>query len=466
MQGNDTERDDPAALTRRLGLVSTTAIIVAEVIGAGIFLTPARMARSLGSPFWLLAVWLAMAVITMSGAVCYGGLAARFPEAGGGYVYLREAFGPRVGFLYGWMSALITDPGLTALFAVGMAGSLKDVAGLSSISVRAIAVVAIASVAVVNIAGVRTGATLLRGLTALKLLLLALIVVRGLGFGRGDWSNLLPLVARRPGSEPLPQALEGGLIAAFFSFGGWWDAGKLAGETRDPRRTIPRALALGVVIVTAVYVLISLAFLYLVPTEKIESDQAFASLAGAALFGAAGGQVFAVVVATVILGSLAAMIMAAPRVYYAMARDGLFPIALAAIHPRFETPARAIVLQAALASLLVVAGTFEQILAYFFFVTIAFLALTVAGVFVLDRRREGERLGPLIPGYPLTPLVFLLPIAMLLVTLALRSPMQSSLGLLVVLLGLPAYQVALRSGALKIAGRPGSIAEPSVDLGI
>ena len=329
-------------LRRRLGLGSATAIVVGEVIGVGIFLTPAGMARSLGSPFWLLAVWLAMAAITMAGALCFGGLAARFPEAGGGYVYLREAFGPRVAFLFGWMSLLVTDPGLTALFAVGMAAGLKAAFGISPWGVKAFAVGAIAVLAAVNIAGLRRGATLLRGLTALKLALLALIVVWGFGRGRGDWSNLVPLVARRPGSDPLAPALVGGLIAAFFSFGGWWDASKLAGEARDPGRTIPRALALGVGIVTAVYILISLAFLYLVPTDQIDSDQAFAALAGKALFGSAGGKVFALVVVAAVLGSLTAIIMAAPRVYYAMARDGLFPHALAAVHPRFETPARAI----------------------------------------------------------------------------------------------------------------------------
>jgi APA family basic amino acid/polyamine antiporter len=432
-------------LERRLGLGSATAVVVGEVIGIGIFLTPAGMARSLGSPAWLLAVWLTMGLVTVAGALCFGALAARFPEAGGSYVYLREAFGPRPAFLYGWMSLLVTDPGLTALFATGMAGAFGDAVGLGPWGVKAVAVGSILAVAAVNAAGVTLGAVLLRGLAGLKLGLLGLIVVWGVGLGRGDWSNLLPLVAQRPGSDPLPKALAGAMVLAFFSFAGWWDLNKLAGEVRDPRRVLPRALVLGMAAVTAVYVVITLAFLYLVPTSRIGSGQGFAALAGEALFGRTGGVVFSSVVAVVVLGNLAAIVMAAPRVYYAMARDGLFPPALAALHPRTGAPARATAVQAVLASALVATGTFEQILAYFFFVTVAFLVLTVAGVYVLDRRPAGGEAGPVrVPGYPVTPLAFLVPTAALLVLLAADDPWHALLGLAVVLMGFAFYRVARR----------------------
>jgi len=457
-EGRVTDGADGGGLRRRLGLGSAAAVVVGEVIGIGIFLTPAGMARSLGSPAWLLAVWLAMGCVTVAGALCFGALAARFPEAGGSYVYLREAYGPRPAFLFGWMSLLVTDPGLTALFAAGMAGALGDAFGFAPGVVKAVAVGAIVALACVNAAGVAVGGGLMRGLTGLKLALLALIVVWGFACGRGDWSNLVPLVAQRPGSDPLPKALTGALIAAFFSFGGWWDLNKLAGEVRDPARTMPRALVLGMGAVTAVYVLISLVFFYLVPTARITSDRAFAALAGSALFGPSGGVVFASVVAFAVFGSLAAIVMAAPRVYYAMARDGLFPPALAAVHPRTGAPVRATAVQAVLASALVVTGTFDQILAYFFFVTVAFLALTVAGVYALGRDPAGRR----VPGYPVTPLIFLVPIVVLLALLAAGDPWRALLGTGVVALGLPAYRVVSRRN--RNAG--GSPTTPAADANV
>ncbi len=424
-------------LQRRLGLASAVAVIVGEVIGIGIFLTPAGMARSLGSPAGLMLVWLAMGAITIAGALCFGWLATRYPEAGGSYVYLREAFGSRVAFLYGWTSLLVTDPGITALFASGMAGAVGDAIELSPAATTGLAVAAILLVAGINMAGVTIGAGVLRGLSGLKLVLLALIVGLGFGLGRGDWSNFIPIVAQRPGSEPLSAAIPGALIAAFFSFGGWWDVTKLAGEIRDVGRVLPRALMLGVGLVTVVYAMVTLAFLYLVPPSRIDSNLAFATLAGEALFGRAGGVVFALVVALAVLGSLAALAMAAPRAYFALARDGLFPASLAAIHPRTGAPVRATAIQAILAVLLVLTGAFEQILAYFFFVTVAFLALTVLGIYILHRRETPNTSAQRLIGYPVTPLLFLVPIAMILVMLAMDDPLHALLGVIAVLLGLP-----------------------------
>ena len=189
---------------------------------------------------------------------------------------------------------------------------------------------------------------MIRWLTILKLGLLAFVIIWGFGLRAGHWSNFTPLVAQRPGSEALLGALAGGIVGAFFSFGGWWDLSKLAGEVRDPERTLPRALIYGVTILTAVYILTSAAFLYLVPLEQVTSGETFAAQAGEVLFGRLGGQILSGIVIVAVLGSLAAVVMSAPRVYFAMARDGLFIPAAAAIHPRYGTPARAIIIQAAL----------------------------------------------------------------------------------------------------------------------
>ncbi len=283
---------------------------------------------------------------------------------------------------------------------------------------------------------------MVRWLTILKLGFLGFVLVWGFGSGRGSWSNFLPLLTQRPNSAPLIMALAGGVVGGFFSFGGWWDLSKLAGEVRNPAHTLPRALAYGVMIVTLVYILTSAAFIYLVPVDQVTSGETFAAQAGETLFGRFGGQVFSAVVIVAVLGSLAAVIMSAPRVYFAMARDGLFIPAAAAIHPRFGTPARAIALQAVLASLLVLLGNFNQIISYFFFVVVIFLALTIAGLFVLRRKHPGAAY--LTPGYPITPIIFLVLVVLLLVLLGSGNPKQSFLGVGIVALGAPVYYLFFR----------------------
>ncbi len=434
-------------LKRQLGLSSAIALVISGVIGVGIFIYPAQMAKSLGSPMLLLVVWLVMGLAALCGALCYGELATRFPEAGGGYVYLREAYGPRVAFLYGWMLLLVLDPGLTAALAVSLANYSSNITPLSPLAIKFLGVGTILVLAAVNIIGVRLGARLMMLLTVLKVGLLLFIVFWGFGSGLGDWGNLMPFTARRAGADQILPALIGASVAGFFSFAGWWDLTKLAGEVRSPARTLPRALLLGLLVVTVIYILTSAAFLYLVPLEKVPVDdaaaQTFAAQIGLALFGQTGRQIFSAIVAGSLVGSLAAYIMAAPRVYYAMARDGLFIKQIATIHPRFGTPARAIALQAVLASVLVVVGTFDAIIAYFFFVTVVFIALTVAAIFVL--RRKGEDTTTYrTPGYPVTPIFFLLVVAALLFMLASNNPTQAFLGVGVVALGVPVYHLLFR----------------------
>lgn len=433
----------PGALRRQLGPLAITALVIGEVIGVGIFLTPASMARSLGSPLWLLVVWLVMGTMALTGALCYGELAARFPEAGGGYVYLRRAYGPGIAFLYGWKCLLVMDPGITAALAVGLASYLGYLVHLPAAALKAVAVGVILLLAAVSSAGVRLAGRVTEGLTALKVGALAVIAVLALALGRGDWSNLVPFVAQRPGSDPLPGALASAMVGAFFAFGGWWEISKLAGEARDPSRTLPRALAMGVAAVTAICILTSATFLYLVAPERVTSGETFAAQAGAALFGPAGGSVFAGIVIVAVLGSLMALRMALPRVYYAMARDRVFFQGVAAVHPRFGTPARAILVQALLASVLVVLGTFQQIVSYFIFITVFFVGLTVAGLSVL-RRREGSAVAFRTPGYPVTPAVFLVLVAALLVALAAHNPLQAALGAGIVALGAPVYLLIFR----------------------
>ena len=253
-------------------------------------------------------------------------------------------------------------------------------------------------------------------------------------------------------------ALAASFVAAFFSFGGWWDVSKIAGEVRDPQRNLPRALALGVLGVTLAYVLLSAAFIYIVPIESVTSDEAFVAQTGARLFGPAGGLLLAAIVVACVLGSLAGAIMMAPRVYYAMALDGLFLSGVAEIHPRFGTPARAIALHALVAGLLVALGTFGQIIAYFIFVAVIFIGLTVAGLFVVRRGADNSPVRSF--GYPWTAILFLVLVVTLLILLTLRSPVQALLGVGVVALGIPFFRLLhFRGAAPADPGTPSTSAQ-------
>jgi APA family basic amino acid/polyamine antiporter len=410
------------------------------------------MAKSLGSPFWLLVVWLVVGAMTLSGALCYGELAGRFPRSGGTYVYLQEIFGRRIAFLYGWMCLLVLDPGLTAALATGVAGYAAYIFPWSALGIKIVAMAVIGSLCLLNILSVRLSAGFLRWITWLKLGALGFLVVWAVVFRLGSAANFVPFVAQRHGSLPLAPALAVAMVGAFFSFGGWWEVTKIAGEVRNPARTLPYALVLGVLAVTLVYILVSAVFVYLIPIERVASDETFVAQAGAVLFGPLGGIAFAAIVVVCVLGSLAAFIMSAPRVYYAMAEDGLFVRAVARIHPRFRTPALAIAIQGVIASILVSLGSFQQIISYFIFAAVAFLGLTVAGLFVLRSRIEGFEQDShsviLTPGYPLTPLAFVTLVVLLLGLLLMRSPREALLGTSVVLAGVPVYSLLGRRAEL------------------
>jgi APA family basic amino acid/polyamine antiporter len=410
--------------------------VVGGTVGVGIFLAPAGMARSLASPGLVFLVWAFMGATALCGALSLGELAARYPEAGGSYVYLREAYGPAVAFLYGWKCLLVMDPGLTAALAMGLGAYAQ--AALPALSPKAVALVAILAVAVANVLGVRLASAIGHALALAKIGLLVGFVVWAFAPGAGELSHFAPVFARRPDAGPLVPALAGALVLAFFSFGGWWEAAKLAGEVRDPRRVLPRALALGVGAVTLLYVSVSAAFLCLVPIETAGSDEAFAAQAGTALMGPSGGRALAGLVVVFVASALFAFMTFAPRLYYAMARDGAAPRFAGRLDARSGAPVIAIALQAALAALLVVVGSFQAIVAYFVFVTVAFLALTVAGLYRLPRPEPG---GYRVPGWPVTPLGFLAMLFVTLVLLGAGNPLQALLGTAVVAAGAPIYRL-------------------------
>jgi APA family basic amino acid/polyamine antiporter len=415
---------------RQMGLAGTVAVVMGESIALGIFLTPAAMAKSLGSPMLLAAVWCGMGLIALCGALCYSELAVRFPHAGGEYVYLREGYGGRVAFLYGWMSAAVMDPGLAAALAMGATPYIFSMLGMPEQVRLWVPALILLALAAINYVGTRLSRRAMATANLLKIGVLLCLVAWAWVSGHSTVANILPFVQRRAGSEPIFAAVAGATVAAFFSFGGWWEAGKIAGEVRNPRRNLPLAFTCGVLLVTVVYLLVSFAFLSVVPLDRIVSNTAFVAQFGEALFGSLGGRVLSGCVLLSVLGGMMAMTMAAPRVYYAMARDGAFFSIFGRLHPRFGTPANAVLLQTGLALLVLCFGAFDRILSFIIFSAICFLALSAASLF---RLKEPVRRW----WYPAAPILFLFGCGVIDLLILMHDPIPALLGLLAVLCGDP-----------------------------
>jgi APA family basic amino acid/polyamine antiporter len=424
---------------------SATALVVGHTIAVGIFLTPAELIGALAAPALTLGLWVVCGALVLAGALAFGELGARYPRAGGLYVYLREAWGERVAFLYGWQSLLVLDPGITAALATGIAQYLvvlwPNAAGFEKL----VGIAAIWVLAGLNMAGFTLSTRVLGLLTVLKLAALAGIVVVAFTIGDGSWSNLVPFAERRPGAPPLAEALALGLVGVFFSFGGFWEASRVAGEVRDPERALPLALLLGVTCVTLVYVLTSLAFMYLVPIEGATSAVEFARRAGEAMLGLAGPPVLSAIVLLSVAPSAMALLMMAPRLYTAMSRDGLFPEALAALGSDGRTPLRATVLLAFLASAFVLAGTFQQIVAFFLCTTLVFVAMAAAGLIAIRSRERRGRNRPIAAAVPAS---FVLFVSAVVTIVAIARPIQALAGFGLVLLGLPARHLLMNASGV------------------
>jgi APA family basic amino acid/polyamine antiporter len=429
---------------RQTGVWAATAVVTGEAISLGIFLTPAGMAKSLGSPALLAAVWCGMSVITLAGAFCFTELAVRNPHDGGEYLYLRRGFGRSTAFLYGWMTALVMYPGVAAALSVGTVPYVQTLVPLPDSLFKFFPALILLALGAFNYCGTRLSSGVMTVLNWLKVPVLAALVGWALFSGHATLANLAPLAERRIGSDPLIAAIAGATISAFFCFGGWWEAAKIAGQVRNPSRTLPIAFAAGVLIVTALYLLVSLAFVAVVPMQQIQSSTAFVAQFGQALFGSAGGRVLSACVLLCVFGGLMVLSMAVPRVTQALAlgesgsegQPGPLRI-FARLHPRFGTPANAVLLQTGMALLILSLGAFDRILAFIIFSAVVFLALTVATLFraITPVRRWW---------YPLAPIVFIAGSGILAAMLLLHSLGPSLLGAAVVLAGLPIRWLLVR----------------------
>jgi basic amino acid/polyamine antiporter, APA family len=419
------------------------ALVVGHTIGVGIFLTPAELIGGLASPALTLGLWAASGALVLAGAFTFAELASRYPLAGGLYIYLKEGWGEPIAFLYGWQSMLIMDPGVTAALAMGLSEYLVLLWPSFASAGRGLAIAVIWALAIVSMAGLVLSARVLAIMTLLKLCAFAAVVVVAFAAGNGSWSHFEPFVARHTTMVPLGEALALGFVSVFFSFGGFWEASRVAGEVRDAPRTMPRALIAGVTCVTSVYVAMTMAFIYLVPVGEAASASGFARRAGEALLGNAGATVLAWVVVMSVVASLLALLIMAPRLYVAMSRDGLFPSSIAAVNPVTQSPVRATAFLAILASVFVLAGTFREIVSYFMCTTLTFVALAAMAL-ARVRRREPDDPAFTSPGHPFTMTLFVLLVLAVVLLVAINRPVQAIGGFAIVLLGIPAFVMSRR----------------------
>ena len=430
---------------RRLGLFSATMAVVGGIIGGGIFRTPAAVAARVGDPALALATWGAGALVALAGAFCFGELAWRRPRAGGGYVYLREAWGPLPAFLYGWALLLVIATGAIAAVAVTFADYTLALLGLPSRLAVPVAVFAIVLLAGINYVGVRPGAITVNILTVLKLAALATLIAAGLALAVPAPVAAAPAVASSIGLRAFGAAL----VPVLFTYGGWQQTNFIAEEIVEPERTLPRALVLGVAIVAVVYLLANLAYLRVLGPAGLATSSAPAADTMRRLLGTAGGTFIAAGIAISTFGFLDLVILVTPRVLQAMAADGVFFPRLAVLHPRYQTPAAAIVAESAWAIVLTLTGTFAQLVDYVSFGDWIFFGLTVAG---LARIRSADRARPaagprglVVPGYPWTPAFFVLAALLVVVSSVLESPRNAAIGTGLLLLGVPAFRWWARS---------------------
>ena len=418
---------------RRLTLFDAAMVVVGGIIGAGIFLNPAFVAQRVGTPGLVMTAWTVGGVIALIGALCYGELGARRPRAGGGYVYLHEAFGPLPAFLYGWMLLLVGNSGSIAAVAVTFARYAGPLLGLGEEAVKPMAVAAIVLLTVINYFGIRPGSITQNLFTVLKLSALLLLIVCGLALS----GSLPPAQAvALPPADPIG-ALAIALIPVLFTYGGWHHVNAVAAEVSQPQRTVPRALLLGMGLAIACYLLANLAYLAALGPAGLAASSAPAADAMRAVLGDTGATLIAVGITCSTFGFVNLAILASPRVYQAMAEKGVFFRRAAQLHPRYHTPALALLVQGAWAIVLTLSGSYAQLLDYVVFGEMLGFAAVVATLFVYRRREPNAPF--LVPGHPVLPALFILACLYVVGGSVLFSVSNAVIGGLLILAGCPVY---------------------------
>jgi APA family basic amino acid/polyamine antiporter len=449
---------EPAGLVKGLGVFGATSVVAGTMIGGAIFVVPGIMLRQVGTPAMVLVVWVAAGVLSLFGALAYAELGAALPEAGGEYVYMHHAYGELFGFLYGWTQFIIAKTASIAAIATGfviylayffprLQEALWEASlgfGRHGIPLRLTGLQLGATLMVLllsglNILGVRRSGAVQTLFTASKLLVLAILIVLGLTLGHGSWQGFRPLFAPAGQGTGLLAAFGVATVSALWAYDGWNNLSMVAGEVENPQRNLPLALIGGTLLVLGVYLLVNIAYFYVLPASQVLGTSTVAADAARRFLGNAGGAFIAVGVMISTFATLNGSILAGSRIPYATACDGLFPRPLATVHPRFRTPAIALLGQAVIAGLFALTGQYQSLYTKVIFSEFLFYALCTAGVFVLRRRLPDLPRPYRTWGYPVAPALFVVLAVCLLANTFWQQRADSMWGVVLIGSGIPAY---------------------------
>lgn len=430
-----------ASLVRGIGLFDLTMIVMGGIIGSGIFMNPSVVARQVHTPFLILMVWCIGGLVALAGAFIYAELAARRPHTGGQYAYLRDAYHPAVGFLYGWTLLLVIQTGGMAAVAITFARYFLELVPVP-VGDWLIATLVLVVLTFINCLGVKAGSGVQSILMVLKILAIATLIVCGLIPGQTSNGGLFNRLSDRPLSFDFLTAIGAAMIPVLFAYGGWQTASFVAGEVREPERILPRALIIGVIGVVILYVAVNFVAVRVLGSEGLAASNAPASAVMRIVLGEPGARIIAAGIAISTLGFLSQSMLTAPRVYFAMADDGVFFQSIGRIHPQTHVPVFAIVLQGAFAIVIALSGRYEQILNYVVSADFIFFGLTGTCIFIFRRfatRENSTQKIVTVPGHPVTTIFFVAVSWLVVLNTIYKYPLNTFIGLAIIFAGVPAY---------------------------
>src|SRR5205085_1387859 len=474
-------------LLRGLSLLDSVLLLVSGIIGSSIFLTAKGIAGPLPQPMLFLLVWVIGGVVSLFGCVAFAELGSMFPESGGQYVYLREAYGDLVAFLYGWMLFAVANGGTIAALSVASAAYMGEVfpvisqehvvlklnvpwpavahwhlvwmtAPITLTRAHLVGLLLIAALTYVNVVGLRWGALLQNLSTWTKFTAMAAFVVLGFALGKGDWSHFHSQAAggltMGLSATELISAMGVGLIAVFWAYDGWVYITWVAGEVKEPRRNVPRAMVLGVLAVGAIYMAMNLTYVYALPLTEVAKHETIAHAAATTLFSPGAAVWLSAMIAVSCFSAAATCTLSGARVYMAMAQDGVFFKRMAVVHPKWRTPAFSLIGQGVWAALLTVSGRYDQLYTYVIFGMLLSYTMTVIGLFVLRRKRPDMARPYRCTGYPWLPAIYVIIAGAWTINTVLTRPKESIAGMLIMLAGVPGFLYWKWSNRKRTAGQP------------
>lgn len=441
----------PRDFARSLGFRDLVLLFIGSVIGSGIFLVPGTVLTQVGNSIPLaLSAWFAGGLLSLLGALTYGELSAMRPKAGGLYVYIRDCFGPFLGFLFGWTLFFVISSGSIATLAVAFGNYLAEFISLSLIGTKAVSILLIAVIAAVNVRGTRQSADLQNVTTTIKVVAILTMSVVLLWLGKTSGLHA-PTTGPTTGAGSVVSGFGLAMVSVLWAHEGWQYTTYSAGEVKNPQRHFSRAFLVGSLALIGIYFLANIGYLAALGSDGVSRSNRVAATALAAVVGPAVARMATIAILISIFSAANSILLTSPRVYYAMANDGLFFRSLSRVHPRFGTPALSITVAACWAAVLAASGTFEQLLTYVIFIAWIFYALAAATIFVYRSRTPKAERRYCVPGYPLTPLLFIAAAAALVINTVVHQPLRAATGIGIVLVGAPAFFVWRRASKLPSA---------------